>query len=135
MNQAQDPVVKPAQVARATTLLWFSLAIGAVIALLDLYFLQSLASAGFTVFVMAFVLAIIALLIHKISAGRNWARITFLVFFVLGTTSYVPNLIAMFSRSAITGSLSLLQVVLQMGALYLIFTNPGAGWFKSKAVQ
>lgn len=50
--------------------------------------------------------------------------------FVVGAVPYALNLVAMFDRSALTGALSAIQFALQICALSLIFTGPGAGWFR-----
>jgi len=111
-------------------MLWASLALGIVTSLLDRRFLGSVAAPGFTVGILVVVFGLTAWLVVKISAGRNWARITFLVLFLVGAVPYALNLVAMFDRSVLTGAVSAIQFALQLCALYLIFTGPGAGWFR-----
>ena len=104
-----------------------SLALGLVTSMLDWRFMGSVAAPGFTVVILIVVFGLTAWLVVKISAGRNWARITFLVLVLLGAVPYVLNLVAMFERSALTGAVSTIQFALQVCALYLIFTNPEIG--------
>ncbi len=125
---------RPRQVSTALRLLWTSLGLGLVTSALDWSYVGAVASAGFTVAVLLVVLGLTAFLIVKMGAGRNWARITFLVLFLAGAAPYVPNLIAMYGRSLLTGTVSLLQLVLQIVALYLLFTRPGADWFRRTRV-
>jgi hypothetical protein len=71
-------------------------------------------------------------LIVMISAGKNWARIAFLVLFLLGLVPSAPTLLADFTRSPLIGALGLGDIVLQIWALILVFTNPGKTWFQQK---
>lgn len=113
-------------------MLWLSLAVGIVISLLDLQHMKSSESMSFTIVVEASVLIIIALLISKVSSGRNWTRITLLVLFVIGFAPAIFSLMKMFTRSLLVSSLGALQLALQGSALYLIFTTPGADCFRNR---
>ena len=138
MNQTQKLKNRPSQVSIAVKLLWYSLGLGIVNTLIDYQFLVSQGSIAFTITVTAFTLGILALLIWKISAGRNWARIIFLVVFLLGGLGYLfaamndptdPSFNP-FARSMLAGLISLLQLAFQLVSLRFIFTKPGASWFK-----
>ena len=124
--------MRPLRVSTAVTLLWASLALGIVTSLLDVRFLTSVAAPGFTVGILVVVFLVTAWLVVKISAGRNWARLTFLVLFLVGAVPYALSLAAMFERRALAGAVSVVQFALQICALYLIFTRPGADWFSRK---
>ena len=128
--ETQNAVQKPQSVATAVNLLWASMAVGLVKMLMDFSNLSAVAPAAFTNFVLVFTFALIAFLIFKISAGRNWARITFLVMFVIGMLPTLPLMLGEFSRSPVVGALSVAQVGLQVYALFLLFTQPGSVWFR-----
>lgn len=121
---------KPQAVVTAVNLLWASLAVGLVKMLMDFSNLSAVAPAAFTNFVLFFTFALIGFLIFKISAGRNWARITFLVMFIIGVLPTLPIVLGEFSRSAVVGALSVAQIGLQVYALFLLFTQPGSSWFR-----
>lgn len=121
---------KPQAVVTAINLLWASLAVGLVKMLMDFSNLSAVAPAAFTNFVLVFTFALIGFLIFKISAGRNWARITFLVMFIIGVLPTLPIVLGEFSRSAVVGALSVAQIGLQLYALFLLFTQPGSSWFR-----
>jgi hypothetical protein len=123
-------MLRPDRIATATNLLWGAVGIGIVILFREATFLKSQASIGGIALITAIVFVSMALLIYKISKGRNWARLTFLILFILGAFPYIPNLLDMFNRSLLTGSLSLVQLVMQLTALYFLFTKPGSTWFK-----
>jgi len=122
---------KPPAVLTAVKLLWTSLVVGVVKVLLDFQSLFAAGSVAFTTFVLISVFAVMGLLILKISLGRNWARITFLVLSVIGMLPMVPILADEFARLPLVGALSVVQMGLQGYALFLVFVQPGAGWFRA----
>lgn len=121
---------KPQAVVTAINLLWASLAVGLVVTLMDFSNLNAAAPAVFAYFVLIFTFALIVFLILKISAGRNWARITFLVMFIIHVLPSLPSMPGEFSRSAVVGALSVAYIGLQIYALFLLFTQPGSSWFR-----
>ena len=84
---------KPASVSSAIKLLYATLAIGALRSVLEWSHQTQAVSSGFVLFVMLFTFAFLVWLIYKIDRGRNWARITFLVFFILGVPMSVLPLL------------------------------------------
>jgi hypothetical protein len=131
--ETQNAVQKPQSVSTAVNLLWASMAVGLVKMLMDFSNLSAVAPAAFTNFVLVFTFALNAFLIFKISAGRNWARITFLVMFVIGMLPTLPLMLGELSRSPVVGALSVAQVGLHVYALFLLFTQPGSVWFRKVA--
>lgn len=127
-------VEKPVEVSRAVNCLWVSLALGFVKALTDMQHLSAQAAPVFTNFILVTVIAIGALLIYKTGQGKNWARITYLVLMVIGSLPSLPLVLAEFGRSPVLGAFSIIQIGLQVFALWLLFTNPGKVWFKSAHV-
>jgi hypothetical protein len=132
--ETQDAVKKPQSVTTAINLLWASLAVGLVKMLMDFSNLSAIAPAAFTNFVLIFTFAFIGFLNFKISAGRNWARITFLFMFVIGMLPTLPLMLGEFSRAPVVGALSIAQVGLQVYAMFLLFSQPGSGWFRKVPV-
>lgn len=130
---AQSAVQKPESVSTAVKLLWAALALGLVKTLVDITHLSGVAPSVFTNTVLVLVFALNGFFIFKIAAGKNWARITYLVLFIIGVLPSIPIVLGEFSRSAVLGALSVAQVGLQACALFLLFSQPGAGWFR-KAV-
>lgn len=125
-------IEKPSQVGTAVNLLWASLAIGFGKSIMDMQHLGSQASPAFTNIILVSVIAVMALLIIFISKGKNWARITFLVLFILGSLPSIPLVIDETTRSSVLGAFSLIQIVLQVIALFIVFTKPGKEWFKKQ---
>jgi len=73
---------------------------------------------------------VLAFLIWKISQGKNWARIVYLVLFLLGGVFYFTFVRAAFGRSTAVALLTILQSLMQLVALILVFVGPAKDWFK-----
>jgi hypothetical protein len=124
------PLHRPRQVVVATWLLWAALALGiakwmlewgSVDSALPLHIAMPAAVAGF---------AIRAWLMTKIDAGRNWARVTFLVLSLWGFVAFLATASRVFARSPTSAILKVSIYVLLLAAFSLIFTRPGSEWFK-----
>ncbi len=121
----------PSNVALFEKLMYVAVAIGVAVAALD--FGRVSAQVGSTVGTLvaqAFAIGLLVLFIWLVARRRqNWARWVFLVFFVIGLVFYVPALLDMFRASTLIGLLSAVQMVIQLVALYLIFTGNSREWF------
>jgi len=124
---------KPLQIRIAVWLLWLLI----VLALPAMYFELSRASSygqavSMTIFMLA-VLAFAAFINVKISRGRNWARITFLVVVVFSVAvSFLPDERGS-AASTVESALSVISLVVDIAAAYLLFSWPGALWFRKPA--
>jgi cell division protein FtsW (lipid II flippase) len=120
---------KPQEVSRAVILLWVSLAVMPIRTAADWSTVKA-AFADFTVASIFFItIAVLAFLIWKISQGKNWARLTLLVLYLLGLPFSLYTLPADFGRSPIVGICSIAQILLQGAGLWLISRPPGRDWF------
>jgi len=124
--RVDDPVTSAAETAApaalklATRLLWASLAMGLVNAALEWNYVAATVTPNFVWGVLIFTFGLIAILTFNIGRGRNWARIVLLVLAIIGLPSLV-QMPAMFARSPVSASLSLLQTAIQLTALYIVF--------------
>jgi hypothetical protein len=118
------PSTRPRQVELAYRLVLASLALG----MLN-HVLGRLGSFAFT----ALVLLLLFGLGVAMRAGHNWARIVFLVLFLLGlpTLFATPSLVAQFGVAFLV--VFCVQTILQIGTLWLVFTQPGSSWFRKHA--
>jgi hypothetical protein len=132
-----NPVVamgRPRQVSVAARLLAASLALGVITStIVQPHTAMNSRAALVQISSEILTFSIIAWLAYKIWIGRNWARITFAVLTGVGWAFYVPALIRIFQLSPVAGSINILQTLLQLAALYLLFSNPGRAWFGGKA--
>jgi hypothetical protein len=131
-------------------LMWVSLLLGGVIAVLDWDRLLHKAAAdayrygdrvgiqaaSFTMTVIAICTALVMLLLVWLIARRrmNWARWVLAAMFVLGSPSAFIGLPAMLSANPAAGALSLVQLATQIAALALVFSPNARPWFARPAV-
>ena len=123
------PLDRPRQVVLATVLLWAGLALGMAkwafewrsVTALPVYIAVLSAVGGFIIRVW---------LITRIYAGRNWARLTLLVFALLGLVMLLISASLGVARSSTPVILRIGLWTLLLAALALLFTRPASEWFK-----
>ncbi|PWU00487.1 MAG: hypothetical protein C5B53_03945 [Candidatus Melainabacteria bacterium] len=124
---------KPKNVAIAVNLLWIGILGGSASSLVRAVSTPT-QYLPFIVIVLLCSVAFMAFLNLKISAGRNWARITFAVIFAIGVLPWLAMLVFRFSElPTVSLVISAVNFILQSCALYLLFTNPGSSWFRKAA--
>jgi hypothetical protein len=123
MSKAQLPIEKPAIITKAIWLMCISLGIVFVSSLWLSFHNLVAAQPGF------FTLLIMAWLTHKTNQGRNWARITFLVLYILGTIISIPAFLTV-SHSIVDIGIFVIQAILQAAALVMLFAASARPWFK-----
>jgi len=74
-----------------------------------------------------------AFFVYKIFKGRNWARIVYLVFYVLGIWFIVHSFAELFGRSPTWAVLGLIAYAAHIVALVLLFTRSSNEWFKPQS--
>jgi hypothetical protein len=129
-----DSNIMPAEIRRAVRVLWLSLLLAFIVAIIDLRHVSRY-HVGHTVFVQIFSDGFLALLIWKISQGRSWARITWLLLFAAGALIVV--LFTVYSRTYRAGVFGsnfsavffAIQTAIQFYAAVLLFTPNGRSWF------
>ena len=126
---------KPRSVTLAVMLLWISLAIGVIKMPFDPAGMKAVPFPALVWSIAAAIMAFFCVLIFMISSGRNWARITFLVLFLLGLLVGLPGVMAEFQRAPMLALVSVAASVMQLWAVILLFTSPGKGWFGKKAAE
>ncbi|OOG35992.1 hypothetical protein B0E51_18965 [Rhodanobacter sp. C05] len=82
--------------------------------------------------ILAATFAVSAFFVYKISRGRNWARITYLILMLLGMFKTVPSLVSTIEHAPFSGTLSAADVVAQLVAVALLFTGASNGWFERR---
>jgi hypothetical protein len=121
--------MKPPEVSRAICIAWISLVIGLPKLLMDWPYIRAQAPATFIVLTSTFSCGITILLIWKTAQGRNWARITLLVLFLLALFPSFFIARSELARAPLVGAISSAQIGFQGLALFFLFTNPGKAWF------
>ena len=131
----QIQTIRPVKVGTAVILLYISLGIGILRGIMEASMLVQIASPAFVMLVTFFVLGIMWLFIYMIGEGRNWARITFLVFFIIGIPFSVLPMLQSLAANPISGLLGIGQTALQIIALVFLFQKPSSDWFREMKVK
>ena len=123
----------PKMVARAVGLLYLTIGLSIAILILESFVLESAfaAEANFLMIVLfaAISCGIALWLIIKIDERYNWARITYLILFLLGIPAFINSLFTFFPISNILSILSIGRAALEMIALIMLFTREAHEWF------
>ena len=121
---------RPVQVNRAIQLLLASLAIGLLRAIVGLTQRVSGTPLILAILVVCTVFALGFLLVWRISARGNWARIILLVLVLFGLPFAIMTSVAELKHSVASGSLSIIIALLQLLGTYLLFTRNSNLWFR-----
>jgi len=135
---------RPLEVKRAVWCLWAAFVLSVVVSIVQ--FMRaaphlggqhpSLLLAGGTLLLVA----INAIIIYNIAQGRNWARVIQLAFVLVVLLFYVymfahlHTLSMPIHRSPFGYISGIVQFLLQVFALWLVFTTPGKTWFEVSQV-
>ena len=131
LGPAEDRGDKPTTVSAAVVMLWITL----IIQLAGVVWLWQFARYGpaliaITMTVVTVIWLFTAYLVAMVEQGRNWARITYLVLFLLG----LPFLAKAFYTNGWQANIAMLsvitQTVLQAVALTLVFAPTSRRWFR-----
>lgn len=123
---------RPSQVSMAIFLFWCALCLAVVTWYFDdepVSPFSTLSPVYTTQTFVAFML-FLAFLFGQIGQGQRWALATFAVVSAASAQPFAQDLMAMSTRSSLLGVLGAIQGGLHLMALILLFTSPGADWFK-----
>lgn len=122
---------RPAKVSTAVKLLYTTLGIGIIRSIIESSRHAEASSIGFVLFITFFVFGLMWFLIYMTGKGKNWARITFLVLFILGVPMSILPMIQSLTHDPTSGILGFVQVVMQVMALVFLFQGESSAWFKA----
>jgi hypothetical protein len=114
----------------AVALLWVSLALGIPTAIYDYKKASTEAFAPFVLVVMILVYALGICLNIFVARGHNWARIVLLIFTGVTILSFIGYIEEYLQDPMVYVVLNALTIVMDGVALYLLFSRPGALWFR-----
>lgn len=130
---SNDSPEKPSQVKNAVYLLYATLVMGVVSSILNLSDPGVQASLGFALVAMVITFAILLFNVTMISRGRNWARMVYLVLYVIGLPRSIVFLLQMLPSNTLTALIGTVQAILQLVAIVLLFQKPSSVWFKGES--
>lgn len=125
---------KPEIVKKAVLILWLILAVGLVRSYLEFERIsQQVAVAGgaqFVIMISLFTFAFMALLIHLVSLGKNWARWVFVIFLAIGIIPAIFPLLQSLQHNLFSGILGIGQFIAQIVAAVFLFSKDASTWYK-----
>lgn len=125
-------VGRPKEVTRAVQFISASFIIGGIRAVFDLAQKVSGGSLFVAILVLVVFLGICFFFVGKIAAGRNWARIVFLVLLIIGVPLALPGYLQDLRTNLLHGSVSIIVAILQLIGVCLLFTKKSNLWFKTR---
>lgn len=133
-------VVRPKFTSLALWCLYANWAIGILSAIGNIFMnpehlAQSGMSTGSTLLFAAVLFAILFFIYYSIGQGKNWARILFVVLFVLGLLGFILSYHLVAAQGTLAITSSLLSYLLQLAALLLLYTKESSLYFKMSSVK
>lgn len=123
---------RPKSVTMGVQVLLASLAVGTITAAVHVFKNAVGPSKAIGLVIVLAFFGLGFLLVWRIAAGGNWARIILLILVLFGTPLAVPGYLAALKLSVVSGSISIFINVLQLIGTYLLFTSGSHVWFRSR---
>lgn len=121
----------PKKVKQAEYLVYFTLVIGLIkSALYEILTSQKMLTEPKALIIGIITIIIIAFFGFEIGKGKNWARITFLVLFIIAIIACPFSLINEFKSSPIIGIVYIIEMLIQLYIVIILFTGESKEWFK-----
>jgi hypothetical protein len=130
-SEAEAIHQQPTTVRVAVWLLWVTLAVSVVSSAVRIKGATVAAALNYALGLLIFNAAISIWLNLKIAAGRNWARIVWMVWFLLGATLSAAMFLTVLKQYS-WNTLARIQGLLQIVIFVLLLTPKAAHWFKRK---
>jgi hypothetical protein len=122
----------PTRLALFERLYYASLALGLVSSALQFDRLSKMAPVGFVILVQVLTLAVLVLMVWLVARRRkNWARWLMLILFIVGIPLAVPTILKTLQTDILSGGIGVVQIFLQLAALYCVFTGDAREWFQT----
>ncbi len=84
----------------------------------------------FPLFIFLVVYSVFFYFVHSVSIGKNWARITLFVLFLVGLPFTLIGLPGLFVQDPLLGILSVIQLIPYIVAFAFLFTGEAHQWYK-----
>lgn len=121
---------KPASIVAAKNILYAGLFLSVLTWALGWWTTTMYAAAPVqSVIILIVIIGITFALIKCIGLGMKWARVVILVLFLLGLAVLPWTFLPLLKASMVVAVLSLLQTILQIIALYFLFSRASTQWF------
>jgi hypothetical protein len=131
--ESDDRIERPRHVFIAVALLWIALVVQAA-GLAFIWRLYQVAPTNFLIMagIITCVWVLMAWIVAMIERGRNWARFTYLVLFLVDAPIALIMLASAIYVSPVYALAMPLQLLLQLVAMILLFIPPAGEWFRNE---
>ncbi len=126
----QSPPTQPEKVKTAIISLYISLVLGVVRGIWEMYDSPDIPSPLIGILIACFVVGLLCFIVYNINRGYNWARLTFLILFLIGTPFAISQVVQDLANHPITARISVAQIVLQAIALVFLYLKRSSTWFR-----
>jgi hypothetical protein len=123
---------RPKTVTAGVQFLVTSLALGTITAAVHVFRNATGTSRVLALLIVLAFFGLAFLLVWRIAAGKNWARIILLALVVVGTPLALPGYFASLKQNMVSGSLSIFISMLQLIGTFLLFTGKSNPWFRKR---
>jgi hypothetical protein len=123
---------RPKRVTAGVQFLLISLALGTITAAVHVFRNAAGTSMVLALLIVLAFFGLGFLLVWRITAGKNWARIILLVLVVVGTPLAVPGYFASLKQNMVSGSLSIFISLLQLIGTFLLLKGKSNTWFRKR---
>jgi RsiW-degrading membrane proteinase PrsW (M82 family) len=123
---------KPAKVIHGAKLLYLVVGIGIIRASMTIIRHADVRSPDFLIYTKLLVYAVSLFLIYQTGKGKNWARWSLVVIFVISIPMVVLPFFESMSHNPVNSILGFLQLGLYIAALMFLFHKSSSGWFGAR---
>jgi|AVFP01.1.fsa_nt_gi preprotein translocase subunit Sss1 len=136
METELNEIEIPKKIKQASLLVYVSLIVGLLkSALYETMTNQKILSDPKSLTIAIVTILIIGFLGYKIGQGKNWARITLLILFVIGMLGFPFVILNEFQMSPIIGIVSIAQMLIQLYVLVILFSGQSKEWFRRQKIK
>ena len=137
MNEEKPPEIKerPREVIYAVQLVCASLALDFVSFFVKQPDFMQPQSLAIGISAIIFGTLISGFLLFMIWRGRNWARLLYLIVFLIGAPFAFPVIVMVFQKNLIFSIVGLIKISLQIMAAVLLLQKPTRQWFRMIKVR
>ena len=126
--------LRPPQIGLAAKLVAANYLLGWALFPLSWHYYSRFMSVTDLLISQAFAAALSIWLFFNIYSGRNWARLLFVVVWLLGAAALLtPTSLAVIKAApAVARASTVLGIAVNLTVLWLLFVSPGRTWFKNR---
>ena len=137
VSLVREPISRPAQIVLAIRLAAIGYVLGLISIAISWDYFSRLQSIGSLIWNQLFSLALLVWIYYKIYVGRNWARITLLVLFVLGAAVMLSRVVmdVLIAAPTLEKVQMAVGMAINLTTLWLLFAPPGSYWFRRATVS